>query len=214
MNQPFEAAHTLPDLYAQVNQCTRCPLYKGATHGVPGEGPVHAKIMFIGEAPGFHEDQQGRPFVGAAGNFLNELLAQIGLQRDDVYICNVVKHRPPGNRDPLPEEIEACRPYLERQIELIQPKVIVTISRFAMARWFPNQKISAIHGHARRFGEVLVVPFYHPAAALHQASLRKVIEEDFAKLPGYIKSADRASSAPPPAAEVKKEEKPSQPRLF
>ena len=165
--------------------------------------------MFIGEAPGFNEDRQGRPFVGAAGNFLNDLLAQIGLKREDVYITNVVKSRPPQNRDPEPDEIEACRIWLDKQIEIIQPKVIVTISRYAMVRWFPDKKISEIHGKARRFGDLVVVPMYHPAAALHQQSLRRVIEEDFKKLPDYIKypsrvpSGDGPSKQEPPGEQLK-----------
>lgn len=213
MTQPFDPAHTLPDLVTQIESCQRCPLGRSRTHAVPGVGPVNAPIMFIGEAPGFHEDQQGVPFVGAAGNFLNELLAGINLKRENVYICNVIKCRPPQNRDPLPEEIEACKPYLDRQIELIKPKVIVTISRFAMARWFANQKISAIHGQARHFGHLLVVPFFHPAAALHQPSLRKVIEEDFRKLPGFITSADKIPIAPPPE-DTNEDEPPEQLKMF
>lgn len=196
----------LESIAEQVRACTRCPLYKGATNGVPGEGPANADIMMIGEGPGLNEDKQGRPFVGAAGHFLDELLAGINLKRSDVFITNVVKHRPPNNRDPLPEEIEACRVWLDQQIELIQPKVIVTISRFAMARWFPNEKISSIHGRARRFGNLLVVPMFHPAAALHNQSLRPVLEADFKKLPQYIKDI----SGVPAAAEPKKKDPPAE----
>lgn len=192
-----DRAQELQGIAEQVRDCTRCQLYKSATNGVPGEGPVNADIMMIGEGPGFHEDQQGRPFVGAAGKFLDELLAGINLKRSDIFITNVVKHRPPGNRDPLPEEIEACRVWLDAQIELIKPKVIVTISRFAMARWFPNEKISAIHGRARRFGNLLVVPMFHPAATLHNQNLRPVLEADFKKLPQYIKDISHASAAEP-----------------
>ncbi len=188
----------LEEIAAQVRKCTRCPLYRSATHGVPGEGPANAEIMMIGEGPGENEDKQGRPFVGAAGHFLNELLAGINLNRSDVFITNVVKHRPPNNRDPYPEEIEACRIWLDQQIEVIRPKVIVTISRFAMARWFPNEKISAIHGKARRFGNLLVVPMYHPAAALHNQSLRPVLEADFKKLPQYIKDSSNVPAGEPP----------------
>jgi DNA polymerase len=193
----LEPANNLPDLAIQIKACTRCRLSQSRTQAVPGEGPDNAPIMFIGEAPGFHEDQQGRPFVGPSGNFLNELLGQIGLERKDVFITNVVKSRPPQNRDPLPDEIEACRIWLDTQIEIIKPKVVVTISRYAMARWFPNKKISEIHGHARRFGDVVVVPMYHPAAALHQHSLRRVIEEDFKKLPDYIKHPAKVPSGGP-----------------
>jgi uracil-DNA glycosylase len=195
----------LRNLEAEAKVCTRCRLSQSRTQVVPGVGPADARIMFIGEAPGFYEDKQGEPFVGPAGQLLNELLSQIGLERKDVYITNVVKCRPPQNRDPQPDEIEACRDWLDQQIDSIKPPVIVTISRYAMARWFPDRKISEIHGQARRFGERVVVPMYHPAAALHQHSLRRVLEQDFKRLPDYIKdpgtvSAGNAtpSSAPPP----------------
>lgn len=164
------------------------------THAVPGDGNPHAEIMFIGEGPGWHEDRQGLPFVGAAGQFLNEMLATIGLQRSDVYITNVVKCRPPGNRDPLPDEIAACSAYLDQQIDLIKPRVIVTLGRFSMARWFPSERISRIHGQPRRFSDVVVVPMYHPAAALHQASLKATVEADMSKLPRILEEA-RAESA-------------------
>lgn len=177
----------LLELYEQIRTCTKCDLANGRTNAVPGEGPADAEIMFIGEAPGFHEDREGRPFVGAAGKYLDELLASIGMQREQVYICNVIKCRPPQNRDPLPEEMEACRPYLDRQIELINPRVILTISRFAMARWFPDKKISEIHGKPKRVGNRVIVPMYHPAAALHQPSLKRVLEEDFRRVPQILK---------------------------
>ncbi len=173
----------------EVSVCDRCPLSASRTVAVPGEGPAGADIMFIGEGPGFHEDQSGRPFVGAAGNFLTELLQGIGLRREDVYITNVVKCRPPGNRDPQPEEIAACSDYLERQIELINPKVIVTLGRFSMARWFPSARISRIHGQPRQAGARLIVPMYHPAAALHQRSLMDTVREDFQKLPDLVRQA-------------------------
>jgi DNA polymerase len=147
--------------------------------------------MFIGEGPGFHENQSGRPFVGAAGNFLNELLASINLKREDVFICNVVKCRPPGNRDPEPAEIQACAEYLDRQIELIDPKVIVTLGRYSMARWFPDARISHIHGKPRRSGNRLIVPMYHPAAALHQPSLKQEVMDDFLKLPQFLVEASQ-----------------------
>lgn len=165
------------------------------TQAVPGHGNPNAEIMFIGEGPGWHEDRQGLPFVGAAGQFLNEMLSNIGLSRDDVFITNVVKCRPPGNRDPLPDEIAACAAYLDEQIAAIQPKVIVTLGRFSMARWFPNERISRIHGQPRRFGDVVVVPMYHPAAALHQASLRATVEADMAKLPQILAEARREAAA-------------------
>lgn len=177
----------LTQLYAQIRVCQKCDLAKGRTNTVPGEGPENAEIMMIGEAPGFHEDRQGRPFVGAAGNLLDELLATINLKRNEIYICNVLKCRPPQNRDPQPDEMDACKPYLDQQIELIQPKIIITISRFAMARWFADKKISEIHGKPKKFGNLVVLPMYHPAAALHQPSLRRVLEEDFKKIPAILK---------------------------
>ncbi|MCL5951831.1 MAG: uracil-DNA glycosylase [Chloroflexi bacterium] len=185
----------LTDMYAQIRVCTKCDLSQSRTNAVPGEGPEHAEIMFIGEAPGFHEDRQGRPFVGAAGQFLDDLLNMIGMDRGRVYITNVVKCRPPQNREPRPDEIEACRPYLDRQIELIQPKVIITISRFAMARWFPNKKISDIHGKPKRFDNLVVLPMYHPAAALHQPGLKAVLEADFKRVPQILKEMAQLPSA-------------------
>lgn len=188
----------LASIADQIRKCTRCPLYKGTTNAVPGEGPADAEIMMIGEGPGFHEDQQGRPFVGQSGKFLDELLAEIKLKRSDIYITNVVKHRPPGNRDPFPDEMAACKDWLDQQIALIQPKVIVTISRFAMARWFPNAKITAIHGQAKRFGNVMVVPMFHPAAALRNVNLIPVLKEDFRKLPQYISDVSTVPTVPEP----------------
>jgi uracil-DNA glycosylase family 4 len=193
---------TIEQLEAAIRACTLCGLHKGRTQAVPGEGPVNADIMFIGEGPGFHEDRQGRPFVGAAGQFLEELLASINLTREQVYIANVVKCRPPGNRDPLPDELSACAPYLDRQIELIRPKVIVTLGRFSMARFFPGASISKIHGQPKRVGNVLVVPMFHPAAALHQPKWRPVVEADFKKLPGFIaEAAGFGEQKPPPQAQ-------------
>lgn len=210
-NDMLELANNLTGLAAQIKVCTRCRLSQSRTQAVPGVGPEKAQIMFIGEAPGFYEDQQGQPFVGPAGKFLNELLSQIGLERKDVFITNVVKCRPPQNRDPQPDEIETCRIWLDQQIALIKPKVVVTISRYAMARWFPEKKISEIHGRARRFGDLVVVPMYHPAAALHQHSLRRVLEEDFNKLPEYIKNPGQV---PGSTASSSSEAPPSQLKMF
>jgi len=148
--------------------------------------------MLIGEGPGWHEDQQGRPFVGNAGKFLNELLGKAGLRREDVFITNVVKCRPPGNRDPMPDEIAACSSYLDRQIHAIDPAVIVTLGRFSMARWFPGERISRIHGQPKKDGRRLIVPMYHPAAALHQGALRGAIEDDFGKLPKFMAEVELA----------------------
>src|SRR5512137_1725293 len=192
----------------EVRDCKACKLYRSRKNAVPGEGPATSDLMFIGEGPGFHENEQGRPFVGAAGKYLEELLASIGLRREQVFIGNVVKCRPPGNRDPLPEEIQACGAFLERQIQAIQPKVIVTLGRFSMARFFPTARISDIHGQARMLNGRMVVAMYHPAAALHQPSLRREIEADFAHLPALIQRAA------PPAAEPKSSESPQQLSLF
>ena len=187
----------------QVMVCTDCKLHASRKLAVPGEGPANAELMFIGEGPGFHENEQGRPFVGAAGGFLEELLASIGMKRDQVYITNIVKCRPPGNRDPLTQEIEACSGYLDRQIRTINPKVIVTLGRFSMARFIPNARISAIHGRAQRLGGRTMVAMYHPAAALHQPSLRRTIEQDFARLPALIaKAGQPAPSEPAPPASI------------
>ena len=191
----MNAEENLAQIAEQVTTCTACKLHSSRKHAVPGEGPVHADLIFIGEGPGFHENEQGRPFVGAAGKFLEELLGTIGLSREDVFIGNVIKCRPPGNRDPMLDEIEACTPYLERQIEVINPKVIITLGRFSMARYFPEAKISQIHGQPKEINGRLIVPMYHPAAALHQPSLRETVKSDFAKLPGLIESG---VSADPP----------------
>ncbi|RMF39002.1 MAG: uracil-DNA glycosylase [Chloroflexi bacterium] len=189
--QRKEGMSELETLADQIRKCTLCPLHQGRTQAVPGEGPEDAEIMFIGEAPGFHEDRQGRPFVGASGQFLDELLQSIGLDRAKVYITNVIKCRPPGNRDPLPEEIEACRPYLDRQLEIIRPKMVVTLGRFSMARYFPNARISRIHGKPKKIGGVLYYPMYHPAAALHQPSLRRTVEEDMKRIPELLARIDQ-----------------------
>ncbi len=166
----------------EIAHCTRCPLHAGRTYPVPGAGPVAAEIMFVGEAPGFYEDQKGMPFVGRSGQFLDELLAGAKIDRQKVFVSNVIKCRPPGNRDPQPAEVEACRGYLERQIAIIQPEIIVTLGRHSMARAFPSEKISLVHGQPRRVAGQLYFPMYHPAAALHRPSLREAVEEDFRRL--------------------------------
>jgi DNA polymerase len=162
---------------------------------VPGEGPENAILLFIGEAPGWHEDQQGRPFVGPAGKYLEELLASINLKREQVYIANVIKCRPPSNRDPLPGEIQACSKWLNQQIELICPKMIVTLGRYSMAKYFSNQSISQVHGKARKQDNVVYYAMYHPAAALHQGSLRKTIEADVLKIPQILAQAGKITEA-------------------
>lgn len=169
-----------------IRQCTKCPLHRTRTQAVPGEGPDRPRMMLIGEAPGFYEDRSGRPFVGAAGRFLNTLLQRAGLSRDQVFITNIVKCRPPRNRDPLPSEVEACKPYLEQQIALLNPPVIVTLGRFAMAFFLPQARISQVHGQPVRIGTRWLIPMYHPAAGLYREALRPVIEKDFENLGTFL----------------------------
>ena len=195
----------LSSLYQEIAHCQQCELAKFRHKVVPGEGAEDANIVFIGEAPGWHEDQQGRPFVGSAGHFLEELLASIGLKREEVYICNVIKCRPPENRDPLPGEIKACQPWLDRQLELIHPKLIVTLGRYSMARFFPGETISKVHGKARRQGDAIYYAMYHPAAALHQQSLRQTIQNDMLKIPSLLAQAEKIPQV---------EEKPQQLSMF
>jgi len=186
-------ADILKEVAGQVSACEKCGLHFSRKKSVPGEGPANAEIMFIGEGPGFYENEQGRPFVGAAGQFLTDLLSKINLNREQVYVTNVVKCRPPGNRDPLPDELAACSEYLDRQIEALNPRVIVTLGRFSMQHFLPMSKISDIHGQASWVRGRMVVAMYHPAAALHQPSLKPALEKDFMKLPEYIQQAARAA---------------------
>jgi DNA polymerase len=211
----MSAEESLAEIGKEVAVCQKCALYHSRKLAVPGEGPANAEIMFIGEGPGFHENEQGRPFVGAAGQFLDELLAQAGLKRSDVWIGNVVKCRPPGNRDPQPEELSACNVYLERQIAAINPKIIITLGRFSMGKFMPGAKISSVHGQMRRVGERFVIAMFHPAAALHQASLKPSILQDFSQLPKLLEQARTAlkHSAPVPTEEEPKDE-PKQLSLF
>ena len=184
----------LTALNGEIARCQRCEIAKTRTNAVPGEGAEDADILFIGEGPGWHEDQQGRPFVGPAGKYLDDLLASINLNRSQVYIANVIKCRPPGNRDPLPTEINNCNQWLDRQIEMIRPKIIVT-----MAKFFPGKTISKIHGTAQKWNDIVCFAMYHPAAALHQQSLRSTIEEDMKKIPSLLaQSADMPEAKPPP----------------
>ena len=185
----MSAEDALIKIAGEVASCTKCNLHHSRKYAVPGEGPSNAEIMLIGEGPGFHENEQGRPFVGAAGKFLEELLTSIGLTREDVFITNVVKCRPPGNRDPQQDELTKCSTYLEQQVQIINPKVIVTLGRYSMAYFIPNAKISSIHGQAMQMRGRLIVAMYHPAAALHQGSLRPVIEADFLRIPDLITKA-------------------------
>jgi uracil-DNA glycosylase family 4 len=178
---------TLTQIARQVSVCQKCNLYSTRKLSVPGEGPANAQIMLIGEGPGFYENEQGRPFVGAAGNFLSELLAKAGLVREEVFITNVVKCRPPGNRDPQPEELSSCRDYLEQQIATINPLIIVTLGRFSMAMYFPLARIGAAHGQVSTINGRIIVPMYHPAAALHQPPLKSTVERDFIHLGEIIR---------------------------
>ncbi len=200
----MDREEALKAVHEKILSCTLCPLHMGRTHAVPGDGPVDATIMFIGEAPGFYEDQQGLPFVGAAGRLLNELLAKIGVDRKQVFITNVIKCRPPGNRDPHPSEVEACKPYLDQQIEIINPRVIVTLGRYSMAQAFPDEKISVVHGQPRELNGRIYFPMYHPAAALHQRSLQSVVEADFERLKDLLEGRLKPEHyrAPPEAEQL------------
>ena len=188
----------LGELYKEIALCQQCEIAKYRIKVVPGEGAEDADIMFIGEAPGWHEDQQGRPFVGPAGKYLDELLASVGFKRQQVYIANVIKCRPQGNRDPLPAEIQNCRNWLERQIEIIQPRMIVTLGRYSMAMFFPGKSISKIHGTAQKRNNIIYYAMYHPAAALHQQSLRQSIEDDMLKIPSLLARAEVIKEEQPP----------------
>ena len=169
----------------QIRTCRECGLYEGTNNAVPGSGSATADIVFIGEGPGFHEDRRGLPFVGRSGDYLEYLLGLIDMQREQVFITNVVKHRPPDNRDPRPDEIFACKAWLDEQLAIIQPAVIATLGRFSMARYFPNERISRIHGQARFSGKPLMAyyPLFHPAAALRNPGLRRDMEADIRRLP-------------------------------
>ena len=214
----MSSAEILKEVAAEVSTCARCDLCKSRTRAVPGEGNPQAKILFIGEGPGFHEDKQGRPFVGPSGQLLQELLKSINLKREDVFITNVVKCRPPDNRDPLPSEIDACNDYLDRQIAAIQPLVIVTLGRHSMAKFFSGEKISAIHGRPRKKDGYICIPMFHPAAALRTESYKIALREDFKKIPIALAEAERlvaeVSAKPAVPASVKKEEPPQQMSLF
>ena len=188
---------SLSELCQQIAQCRQCEIAKFRTKVVPGEGAEDADIMFIGEAPGYHEDQLGRPFVGQAGQFLDKLLESIDLKREQVYIANVIKCRPQSNRDPLPTEISNCRHWLDKQIEIIVPRIIVTLGRYSMARYFPGKTISKIHGIAQKKDGIVYFPMYHPAAALHQQSLRQTIEADMKKIPGLLGEAAKVEEVEP-----------------
>ncbi len=190
-DEQIESTVSLTEIGELISGCERCELCKTKTMDVVGVGSARSKILFIGEAPGKKEDLVGEPFVGAAGKFLNELLGTISLERKDIYIANVLKHRPPDNRDPLPSEAEACWPFLRQQIEIINPKLIIFLGRHAMNRFFPKERIADAHGKVFQeefFGRNQhFLALYHPAAALYNGSLKSTLKEDFAKIPTIIK---------------------------
>ncbi len=201
----IHAVSALQELVARISSCPDCDLCKTRTRAVPGEGSEQCEVMLVGEGPGFHEDQQGRPFVGPAGRFLEELLESVGLKRSDVYITNVVKCRPPENRDPLPYEVDACRKYLQQQLEILKPKLIVTLGRYSLAWFFPRDTISKVHGQVRQKDGYYFLHMYHPAAALHAGNLRQTIQEEFRRVPEALEKAravtPHTSEAPEPSAE-------------
>ena len=178
-------------LVQEITTCRLCKLSETRTNAVPGEGSRTADIMFVGEGPGFYEDRDGRPFVGPAGKLLDELLGSIKLKRQDVYITNMVKCRPPNNRDPLPGESGACQPYLDKQLEMISPRVVATLGRYSFSKFFPGEPISRARGKSRRWKNLIIYPMYHPAAALHNPKLRGVLEHDFRALPPLVQSLDQ-----------------------
>jgi DNA polymerase len=206
MKDAVERAAALREYADQTASCTKCALAQGRTHVVFGSGSPDADLMFVGEAPGFHEDQQGVPFVGQAGKLLERLLEGIGLTRADVYIANVLKCRPPGNRDPMPDEIAACEPHLFHQIELIEPKLVATLGNFATKLLSGKPAgITRVHGYEQEVTlgtrSVLLYPIYHPAAALYTPSMLKVLEEDFAKIPALLAQTTDAGAESAPEAD-------------
>ena len=189
------------ELERRINGCTLCTLGTKRTMAVPGNGSHTADVMFIGEGPGYYEDQQGLPFVGRAGQLLNEMLAAIGMRREDVFVTNMIKCRAPNNRDPLPIEIRSCGPYLDRQIELISPKVIVTLGRYSTAKFFPDEPIGKLRGTPANWNGITVYPMYHPAAALRNSTIRAALERDFLKLPSLLEATPAPAPATPPPSE-------------
>ena len=201
-----ESLNQLDQLHSEIRACRLCGLHATRTQAVPGTGPCPADVMIVGEAPGFNEDRQCEPFVGPAGKLLDTLLNRIGLSRADVYITNVLKCRPPQNRDPMPNEAEACEPYLQRQMNLVKPKVVLILGRHALERLLPGQgSISRIHGSLIRRGDIAYVPLYHPAAALHNGSLVADLERDFDSVKRYLDQVLAPPPPPPPPAEPRQE---------
>ena len=191
----------LDEIDRLIKGCTLCTLGSKRTTAVPGNGSRDAQLMFIGEGPGYYEDQQGLPFVGRAGQLLNEMLAAIGMRREDVFVTNMIKCRAPNNRDPLPIEIRSCGPYLDRQIELIAPKVIVTLGRYSTAKFFPDEPIGKLRGTPANWNGITVYPMYHPAAALRNSTIRAALERDFLKLPDLLEATPVATLSTPPPSE-------------
>ncbi len=210
-----DRAAQLAEIAQQVRTCTLCRLHENARNPVPGAGSTHAEIMFVGEGPGEQEDRQGLPFVGRSGQYLDYLLNLIGLKRSQVFIANVVKHRPPENRDPLPDEIAACKPYLDRQIEVLDPLLIVTLGRFSMARYFPDSKITAIHGKPKYAELRAFYPLFHPAAALRTPALRIDMEADIKRIPEILAEVrKRRGGQDVPEETSRPDEPPTQLSLF
>jgi uracil-DNA glycosylase family 4 len=208
-------ADSIAVIGADVRACRLCKLSQTRTLAVPGEGSPDAEIMFIGEGPGFHEDQQGRPFVGAAGQLLSEMLRVIGMRREDVFITNVVRCRPPGNRDPLPDELSACDVYSQRQIGVLKPKLIVTLGRYSMARFIGQGPMRDLHGRTREWNGITCLAMYHPAAILRTPTLemRRIYEDDFRKIPVLLdqmrkKEAALAAAAKPASVESRLDQLP------
>lgn len=211
-----ERAEALEQIAAEVRTCTLCDLHKTRTKAVPGAGSIKTEILFIGEGPGFNEDKQGLPFVGQSGKYLESLLKLIDLKREDVFITNVVKCRPPENRDPQPDEINTCKPYLDQQINLIDPLIIVTLGRFSMARYFPGAKITQIHGKAKIENGRAYYPLFHPAAVLRNPALQSQMEADFRRIPETLDKVrkERDAGKKPPSSAGEDAPPPTQLSLF
>ncbi len=209
-----ERAEALGKIAAEIRTCKLCDLSKNRTKAVPGAGDIHADILFIGEGPGFNEDRQGLPFVGRSGTYLESLLKLLDLTRDDVFITNVVKCRPPENRDPTPVEISTCKPYLDQQIALIDPLMIVTLGRFSMARYFPNGRITRIHGQPKFEDGRAYYPLFHPAAVLRNPNLQAEMEGDFRRIPEILDQVRQLRDADKPTPPPVDEPPPTQLSLF
>jgi DNA polymerase len=207
----LDNAAPLKALADEIRACKACRLHEQATNAVPGSGNPNAEIMFIGEGPGYHEDKQGLPFVGQSGQYLDYLLNLINLKRETVFIANVVKHRAPDNRDPLPDEIQACCGFLDRQEQIIDPLVIVTLGRFSMARYFPNAKITAIHGKPKYEVRRVCLPLFHPAAVLRNPGLRRDMETDFKLIPVLAEEMRQKRQAATPGSGAEPPQPPAEP---